>query len=79
MTDGSSKWRAVEEKLAELRELVDRNWDKGEWDAALLGTDVIRTVEHSKSSAAEMRQRANDLMRSFEKPDCDRESDQTDR
>ncbi len=67
MTAGSDKWRAVEEKLAELRELVDRNWDKGQWDTALLGTDIIRTVERSKSNAAEMRQRARDLTRSFER------------
>ena len=66
MTEGSAKWRAVEEKLAELRDLVDRNWDKGEWDTALLGTDIIRTVETSKLNAAEMRQRAGDLARSFE-------------
>ncbi len=66
MMDGSAKWREVEEKLAELRGLVDRNWDKGEWDTALLGTDIIRTVEHSKSNAAEMRQRADDLTQSFQ-------------
>ncbi len=79
MTEGSAKWRAVEEKLAELRQLVDRNWDKGEWDTALLGTDIIRTVERSKSSAADMRQRARDLTRSFEQLGPDREADQTDR
>ena len=39
MTGGSAKWREVEEKLAELRDLVDRNWDKGVRDAALLGTE----------------------------------------
>jgi hypothetical protein len=49
-----------------LRDLVDRNWDKGEWDTALLGTDIIRTVERSKTNAAEMRQRSSDLTRSFE-------------
>ncbi len=79
MTDGSAKWRAVEEKLAELRELVDRNWDRGEWDTALLGTDIIRTVERSKSNAAEMRQRARDLMRSFERLHPDHGDDQADR
>ena len=79
MTEGSAKWRTVEEKLAELRQLVDRNWDKGEWDSALLGTDIIRTVEHSKSSATDMRQRARDLARSFERLGPDREADQTDR
>ena len=79
MTDGSAKWRAVEEKLAELRELVDRNWDNGQWDTALLGTDIIRTVERSKSNAAEMRQRASDLTRSFDKLYTDHGGDQTDR
>ncbi|MEE8354073.1 MAG: hypothetical protein V3S10_06400 [Dehalococcoidales bacterium] len=79
MTAGSDKWRAVEEKLAELRELVDRNWDKGQWDTALLGTDIIRTVERSKSNAAEMRQRARDLTRSFEKLHPDHRGDQADR
>ena len=78
MTDGSAKWRAVEEKLAELRELVDRNWDEGQWDTILLGTDIIRTVETSKSNAAEMRQRASDLTRSFDRLRPDHEGDQPD-
>ena len=79
MTDSSATWRAVEEKLAELRELVDRNWDKGQWDTALLGTEIIRTVERSKSSAAEMRQRARDLTISFERLHPDHEGERADR
>lgn len=67
MTDGSAKWRAVEEKLAELRELVDRNWDEGHWDTALLGTDIIRTVESSRINASEMRQRASELAQTFDR------------
>ena len=66
MIKSSEKWLAVEEKLAELRKIVDENWDRGEWELAVLGTGVIRVVEQSKTSAMEMRQRADDFSRTFE-------------
>ena len=59
-------WLAVEEKLAELRRTVDENWDRGEWDVAVLGTGVIRAVEQSKADVMEVRQRADDFSRTFE-------------
>ncbi len=60
MMKGSDKWQVVQEKLEELQKLVDENWDKGEWELAVLGEKTIRTVEQSKAFAEEMRQRAND-------------------
>ena len=62
-----SKWQAVEEKLAELRSLVGENWSRGEWELAALGERVIRTVEQSKASAREMRQKADDLTDMFQR------------
>ncbi len=61
MMKGSDKWQVVQEKLEELQKLVDGNWDKGEWELAVLGEKTIRAVEQSKAFAEEMRQRANDL------------------
>ena len=61
MIKGSGKWQVVEEKIEELRRLVGENWDKGEWELAVRGENTLRTVEQSKMSAEEMRQRANDL------------------
>ncbi len=66
MIKSSGKWLAVEEKLAELRKIVDENWDRGEWELAVLGTGVIRVMEQSKVNAMEMRQRADDFSRAFE-------------
>ena len=60
--EGSDKWQVVQEKLEELRRLVEENWDKGEWQLAVLGESTIRVVEQSKASAKEMRQRANDYI-----------------
>ncbi len=61
MTKASGTWQIVDDKLAELRTLVDQRWDKGDWDVALLTTGVIRTVEQGKRAAEDMRQRAVDL------------------
>ena len=66
MLKSSEGWLAVEEKLAELRTIVDDNWRRGEWELAELGTGVIRAVEQSKANAVEMRQRAEDFSRTFE-------------
>jgi len=66
MIKSSEKWLAVEEKLAELRKIVDENWDRGEWELAVLGTGVIRVVEQSKVNAIEIRQRADDFSRTFD-------------
>ncbi|MBL7166100.1 MAG: hypothetical protein ISS55_06420 [Dehalococcoidales bacterium] len=66
MIKSSGKWLAVEEKLADLRKIVDENWDRGEWEMAVLGTGVIRVMEQSKANAMEMRQRADDFSRTFE-------------
>lgn len=65
MIKRSEKWLAVEEKLAELQKIVDENWDKGEWELAVLGTGVIRVVEQSKVNAMEMRQRADEFSTTF--------------
>lgn len=62
----NDKWQMVEEKLSELRALVKENWDKGEWELAVLGEGTIRTVEQAKASAEEMRQRASDLVKTIE-------------
>lgn len=59
----SAKWQDVENKLDELRRLVEENWDKEEWELAVLGESTIRTVEQSKISAEEMRQRASTILR----------------
>ena len=63
---GSDKWHVVEEKLEELQKIVEENWEKGEWELAILGESTIRTVEQSKAAAAEMRQRANDYIKTIE-------------
>lgn len=65
MIKGSGKWQIVDEKLEELRRLVEQNWDKGEWELAVLGESAIRTVEQSRASAQEMRQQASGLVNSF--------------
>ena len=62
----SERWLAVEEKLVELRRIVDENWDRGEWELAVLGTGVIRAVEQSRANVMEVRQRADDFSRAFE-------------
>lgn len=51
----SDKWQLVQEKIDELRVLVDNNWRNQEWSLAVLGEKVITTVERSRDSAAEMR------------------------
>lgn len=63
MMQGSDKWDMVEEKLEELRRLVGENWDKEEWELAVLGEGTIRTVEQSKAAAAEMRQQVSEYMK----------------
>lgn len=65
MMKGSDKWHVVEEKLEELRKLVAENWDKEEWELAVLGESTIRTVEQSKAAAAEMRQQASEYIQSI--------------
>ena len=65
MMKGSDKWYLVEEKLAELRGLVEENWGKEEWQLAVLGESTIRTVEQSKAAAAEMRQQASEYIKSI--------------
>ena len=61
---GSDKWHVVEEKLEELRRLVEENWDKEEWELAVLGESTIRTVGQSKMDAAEMRERFSEYIKS---------------
>ena len=73
MIKGSDKWQIVDEKLEELRRLVEGNWDKGEWELAVLGEGTIRTVEQSRASAQEMRQRADSLINTYKTilPNCE--------
>lgn len=59
MIQRSEKWGQVEEKLSELRGLVDKKWDNGEWKVAMIGENIIRTVERAKVRAAEMRQQTS--------------------
>ena len=72
MMKESDKWQIIEEKLGELRKLVEENWNKGEWQLAVLGESTIRTVEQSKASAEEMRQRASHYLKTIKtiRPDC---------
>lgn len=63
MINGSEKWRLVEEKLAELRELVEENWDNGEWQLALMGENTIKTVEQTQAHATEMRHQTDRFLR----------------
>ena len=63
MMKESDRWQIIEEKLGELRKLVEENWNKGEWQLAVLGESTIRTVEQSKASAEEMRQQTNHYLR----------------
>ncbi len=72
MMQESDKWQIIEEKLGELRRLVEENWNKGEWQLAVLGESTIRTVEQSKVSAEEMRQRASHYLETIKTiwPDC---------
>jgi len=60
--NGSEKWQLVEEKLKELQDIVEENWNKGEWGRAIYGERIIKTVEQSQAAAGEMRQRANYLI-----------------
>ena len=66
MTINNERWMQVEEKLEELHRVVEENRCKGEWELAVLGTGIIRVVEQSKVRAEELRQRADDLSRTFE-------------
>ncbi len=66
MTANSEKWLQIEEKLEELHRVVEENRNKGEWEMAILGTGIIRVVEQSRVNAAALRQRADDLSRTFE-------------
>lgn len=59
MINGNEKWQQVEEKLSELRGLVEENWNNGDWQLALTGENIIKTVEKSQVQAANMRQRTN--------------------
>lgn len=59
MMKESDKWQAVDKKLEELKKLVDENWNKGEWQLAVLGEGTIRSVEQSKATAEEMRKQTN--------------------
>ncbi len=72
MMKESDKWPIIEEKLGELRRLVEENWNKGEWQLAVLGESTIRTVEHSKASVEEMRQQASHYLKTVKtiRPDC---------
>lgn len=73
MLKNNDKWQVVEEKLAELRRLVEENWDKGEWELAALGESTIRTVVQSKATAEKMRQQTNDYIKLIKTilPDCE--------
>jgi hypothetical protein len=79
MIESSARWQAVEEKLKELQNLVENNWDKGEWELAVLGESTLRTVEQSKTAAANMRQCANEYIKTVRtlkpKPECNRDID----
>ena len=63
MINPSEKWKEVEEKLTELRGLVEENWNNGEWQLALRGEHIIKTVEKSRAEAAELRARTNTFIR----------------
>jgi hypothetical protein len=62
MVQRSEKWDTVEEKLAELRGIIDDKWDKQEWQFALEGENIIRAVERSKATSAEMRKQTGLLI-----------------
>ena len=66
MNTDNEKWLQAEEKLNELRRVVEENRNRGEWELAVLGTGIIKVVEQSKVRATELRQRADDLSRTFE-------------
>ncbi|MEE8413122.1 MAG: hypothetical protein V3R96_01090 [Dehalococcoidales bacterium] len=63
MISASDKWQLVEEKLAELKDLVEENWNNGDWELALNGENIIKTVEQSQAHSAEMRRQTNQFMR----------------
>ncbi len=65
MINGNEKWRQVEEKLAELKGLVEENWNNGEWQLALMGENIIKTVEKSQVQSADMRQQTNLFLRNI--------------
>jgi hypothetical protein len=67
MVQRSNKWDMVEEKLAELRGLVNNKWDNQEWQFALEGESIIRSVEKSKAASEEMRKQTGLLMESIKK------------
>ena len=53
----SDKWQAVEEKMEELRQLVEEAWERGEWERAIQGESTLRLVEQSKATMEDFRRR----------------------
>ncbi len=53
----SDKWRLVEEKIEELRRLVEDAWEKGEWEVAIRGESTLRMVEQSKVALEDLKRR----------------------
>jgi hypothetical protein len=48
----------IEEKILQLRILTDANWKEQEYELAVLGERVLRTIELSKSALEELRRAA---------------------
>lgn len=57
MMSSKHKWQEVEEKVDELRGLVDQAWQKGEWELAILGESTLRAVEQSKTAVELLKRR----------------------
>ncbi len=51
----SDKWQVVEEKMEELRQLVEEAWEGREWERAIRGENTLRIVEQSKATMEDFR------------------------
>ena len=66
MIHASSTWNEVELKLAELRSEVNTLWDRGDWQNALKGEKLIKSVMAASENAAAMRRQGNKLIAKLE-------------
>jgi hypothetical protein len=62
----SETWALVESKMLELRLITDANWNNSEFELAVLGEKVLRTVENSKVESEILRSSAQQLEESMD-------------
>jgi len=58
---GDDKWLEMEEKIEELKRLIDKNCSSEEWELAALGQRVLRTCESSREAGGNLRANMDSL------------------